>query len=60
MKKTIDVTTIGNAIVDTIASVDDVFLQDVGIEKGTMCLINADQIESFSKQYSYLFLQSLR
>ena len=48
MKKTIDVTTIGNAIVDTIASVDDVFLQDVGIEKGTMCLINADQIESFS------------
>ena len=48
VKKTIDVTTIGNAIVDTIASVDDVFLQDVGIEKGTMCLINDDQIKSFS------------
>ncbi|MGF1453939.1 MAG: adenosine kinase [Alphaproteobacteria bacterium] len=41
-----DVTGIGNAIVDVIASADDAFLTDQGIAKGGMTLIDADRATS--------------
>ncbi len=41
-----DVTGIGNAIVDVIASADDAFLTDQGIAKGAMTLIDADRATS--------------
>lgn len=41
--KTIDVTGIGNAIVDVISRTDDVFLDDNGIEKGAMNLVDAER-----------------
>lgn len=40
-----DVLTIGNAIVDIIARCDDSFLEENGIIKGAMNLINADRAE---------------
>ena len=39
--KTIDVTGIGNAIVDVISKTEDAFLIDVGVEKGAMTLVDA-------------------
>ncbi|HHT79000.1 MAG TPA: adenosine kinase [Actinobacteria bacterium] len=39
-KKTIDVTGIGNAIVDVLASVEDSFLDEFGLVKGSMTLID--------------------
>jgi len=44
--KTIDVTAIGNAIVDVVTTVDEGFLADHGIEKGAMTLINAERLQS--------------
>jgi sugar/nucleoside kinase (ribokinase family) len=41
--KTIDVTGIGNAIVDVIARAEDAFLDENGILKGAMNLIDADR-----------------
>ena len=41
MSKSIAVTGIGNAIVDVIAQCDDAFLNDNGVEKGIMQLIDA-------------------
>jgi sugar/nucleoside kinase (ribokinase family) len=41
--KTMDVTGIGNAIVDVIARADDAFLADNGIEKGAMNLVDAER-----------------
>ncbi len=41
--KTIDVTGIGNAIVDVISRADDSFLAENGIEKGAMNLVDADR-----------------
>lgn len=41
----IDVTGIGNAIVDVLTHVDDAFLVDNGLEKGGMMLIDADRAE---------------
>lgn len=38
-----DVVAIGNAIVDVIASTTDAFLADIGVEKGSMRLISADE-----------------
>ena len=46
MIKTIDVTAIGNAIVDVVTTVDEDFLTDHGIDKGAMTLINAEQLQS--------------
>ena len=46
MIKKIDVTAIGNAIVDVVTTVDEGFLADHGIEKGAMTLINAEQLRS--------------
>ena len=40
-----DVLTVGNAIVDIISRCDDRFLQDNGITKGAMNLIDADRAE---------------
>jgi sugar/nucleoside kinase (ribokinase family) len=42
----LDVVGIGNAIVDVIAQTDDVFLQDNGLAKGAMTLIDAARAES--------------
>ena len=39
-----EVVGIGNAVVDVISHADDVFLQDNGIEKGMMTLIEEDQL----------------
>lgn len=44
--KTIDVTAIGNAIVDVISRADDAFLSAQGINKGGMTLIDADRADS--------------
>jgi len=41
----LDVVGIGNAIVDVIAQTDDVFLQDNGLAKGAMTLIDAERAE---------------
>lgn len=41
--KMIDVTGIGNAIVDVISRTEDAFLSDVGIEKGAMTLVDAER-----------------
>lgn len=38
-----DVVAIGNAIVDVIASTTEEFLSDIGVEKGSMRLISADE-----------------
>ena len=48
-EKIIDVTGIGNAIVDVLASVEDAFLEDFGLVKGSMTLI--DEV-SAEKLYS--------
>jgi sugar/nucleoside kinase (ribokinase family) len=40
-----DVVTIGNAIVDVIATSDDAFLADQGLSKGSMQLIDAERAE---------------
>ncbi len=45
-QKPIDVTGIGNAIVDVIALVDDSFLEDMHIPKGSMTLIDASRANS--------------
>jgi sugar/nucleoside kinase (ribokinase family) len=39
----IEVVGIGNAIVDVLAQVDDAFLHNVGLVKGSMTLVDADQ-----------------
>ena len=39
----LDVVGIGNAIVDVLAEVDDAFLEQNGMVKGTMALIDAEQ-----------------
>lgn len=46
----LDVTGIGNAIVDVIARADDAFLAEVGVPKGTMRLIDADEAESLYRR----------
>ncbi|NRB01475.1 MAG: adenosine kinase [Rhodobacteraceae bacterium] len=43
--KTYEVVGIGNAVVDVIASADDLFLDNMGIEKGIMQLIERDRGE---------------
>lgn len=43
--KTVDVTCIGNAIVDVFARADDAFLAENGIEKNAMTLIDAERAE---------------
>jgi sugar/nucleoside kinase (ribokinase family) len=43
---TYDVTGVGNAIVDVIAQADDRFLDELGLAKGMMTLIDADQARS--------------
>ena len=42
-EKSIDVTGIGNAIVDVLSRADDAFLADHGIEKGAMNLVDGDR-----------------
>lgn len=42
----LDVTGIGNAIVDVIARADDTFLEAIDVPKGSMRLIDADEAES--------------
>lgn len=42
-ERTYDVVAIGNAIVDVIASASEEFLADIGIEKGSMRLISAEE-----------------
>ncbi len=44
-KGNLDVVGIGNAIVDVLSKTEDAFLQDNGISKGTMTLIEAGQAE---------------
>lgn len=41
-----DVTGIGNAIVDIIGRCDDAYLSKIGAEKGSMRLVDADQIQA--------------
>jgi sugar/nucleoside kinase (ribokinase family) len=48
--KTIDVTAIGNAIVDVISRSDDAFLGQHGIDKGAMTLIDAERAEHLYTQ----------
>jgi sugar/nucleoside kinase (ribokinase family) len=43
--KTLDVVGIGNAIVDVIVQADDAFLDDHGLTKGTMALVDAERAE---------------
>jgi len=43
--KTLDVVGIGNAIVDVLVQADDAFLDDHGLSKGTMALIDEGQAE---------------
>jgi len=45
-EKTIDLLGIGNAIVDVLASVDDVFLDEFGLVKGSMTLIDETLAET--------------
>ena len=45
-KDNLDVVGIGNAIVDVLSKTDDTFLQNNGINKGTMTLIEAAQAEA--------------
>jgi sugar/nucleoside kinase (ribokinase family) len=45
----IDVVGIGNAIVDVIARADEVFLEQEGLTKGTMALIDAERAEALYK-----------
>jgi sugar/nucleoside kinase (ribokinase family) len=45
-KATFDVVCIGNAIVDVLASVDDTFLAQNGLDKGIMTLIDEEQAEA--------------
>ncbi len=44
-KKIIDVTGIGNAIVDVLSDVKDVFLKDLGLKKGSMVLVDREKAE---------------
>lgn len=46
MQAGIDVLTIGNAIVDVIAKVDDAFVQENGLVKGSMNLIDEARAEA--------------
>ena len=41
----LDVVGIGNAIVDVLVKVDDLFLQSQSLEKGSMCLLNEQQAQ---------------
>lgn len=45
-KEQLDVVGIGNAIVDVLARAEDAFLQNSGINKGTMTLVDAAQAEA--------------
>jgi sugar/nucleoside kinase (ribokinase family) len=45
MTKTYDLVGIGNAVVDVISQCDDAFLENMGIEKGIMQLIEQDRAE---------------
>ncbi|MEM1398420.1 MAG: adenosine kinase, partial [Pseudomonadota bacterium] len=46
MNQTIDVITIGNAIVDVLSYEDDAFLEKHGLVKGSMALIDPEQAET--------------
>ena len=46
----IDVVGIGNAIVDVISQADDGFLEDQGLAKGAMTLIDAQRAEQLYTQ----------
>lgn len=50
MTKTIDVTGIGNAIVDVLAYTDDATLSRLGLKKGGMTLISEEQAQQFYSQ----------
>lgn len=43
--KTLDVVGIGNAIVDVLVQADDAFLENHGLTKGTMALVDGDQAD---------------
>ena len=45
----LDVVGIGNALVDVIARVDDAFVAEHGLIKGSMCLLDADRAESLQR-----------
>ncbi len=44
MAAELDVVGIGNAIVDVLSHTDDAFIKELGVEKGTMTLIDEDQV----------------
>jgi sugar/nucleoside kinase (ribokinase family) len=46
----LDVLCIGNAIVDVLAQTDDATLEELGMVKGTMALIDADQAEALYRR----------
>ena len=46
MSRPLDVVGIGNAILDVLANVDDAFLDEHGMVKGSMTLIDAEQAEA--------------
>lgn len=46
MEPTLDVVGVGNAIVDVIATVEDAFIDDHGLNKGAMTLIDAERATS--------------
>ncbi len=50
MDDTIDVTGIGNAVVDVLAHADDAFIDAQGLTKGTMALIDADRAKELYGQ----------
>ena len=45
MEAALDVVGIGNAIVDVLASVEESFIAEHGLEKGRMVLIDADRAD---------------
>ncbi len=45
----LDVVGIGNALVDVIARVDDAFVSEHGLVKGSMCLLDAERAESLQR-----------
>ena len=44
-KKSIDVLGIGNAIIDVIAGADDDFLNEHGLNKGSMTLVDDEEVK---------------
>ena len=62
MQAGIDVLTIGNAIVDVIAKVDDAFVQKNGLVKGSMNLIDeamAEALYASTVSYTHLTLPTI-